>query len=184
VTCNCTVCSIMVLVGGAITSSRFLHPEEFPAHIFRTDRLAKMLLDHLWLHEVLKVTVTLRGLLLQRRLALAQRSRVVLVSGGSDGRQILRTHQWFDLEGGSWEELPSALECRVGATALALAGSVFICGGHDGTRILRSVERFDVSQRCWEAASHLLEPRSSAVGCAADGRLFLCGGRGSHHRLT
>eukprot|EP00746_Dinoflagellata_sp_MGD_P000773 gnl/MRDRNA2_/MRDRNA2_101404_c0_seq1.p1 gnl/MRDRNA2_/MRDRNA2_101404_c0~~gnl/MRDRNA2_/MRDRNA2_101404_c0_seq1.p1 ORF type:complete len:348 (+),score=64.24 gnl/MRDRNA2_/MRDRNA2_101404_c0_seq1:62-1045(+) len=91
----------------------------------------------------------------QGRLGLAAASldgeagdRIIAV-GGSNGREILSSCEFFDPRVGKWEELPSMHVGRLGCSVAVVSGKIYALGGYDGTRPLDTVEVYDEVANQW-----------------------------------
>jgi len=74
--------------------------------------------------------------------------RIVAV-GGSNGREILSSCEYFDPRVGKWEILPSMHVGRLGCSVNVVQGKIYALGGYDGTRPLDTVEVFDEVANQW-----------------------------------
>ncbi|CAJ1452548.1 unnamed protein product [Effrenium voratum] len=72
-----------------------------------------------------------------------EEEELIYVVGGSDGEEVLRSGEVFDVKLQRWEELPPMAYPRVGHTAFALKGRLYVLGGIDGKVPLDTFEVFD-----------------------------------------
>jgi len=90
----------------------------------------------------------------------------------------------FDPTAGSWEIMPSLLQSRSGAAAVAVTGQLYIFGGYYGTQTLSSVECLSPntnkhptpSSGAWQAVAPMSRCRSGTAAAVLRGRIYACGG--------
>src|SRR5207237_565181 len=74
----------------------------------------------------------------------------VLVVGGSDGTDALRSADIYNPATDSWSSAASMGTARLEAVAILLrSGKVLVAGGDDGARVLDSAELYDPSTNHW-----------------------------------
>eukprot|EP00930_Biecheleria_cincta_P060287 TRINITY_DN45965_c0_g1_i1.p1 TRINITY_DN45965_c0_g1~~TRINITY_DN45965_c0_g1_i1.p1 ORF type:complete len:440 (-),score=65.66 TRINITY_DN45965_c0_g1_i1:153-1448(-) len=163
---------------GAPTTEHWLWGEELPEHVFRTDRLACLVLDFLRGTEVLQALIAYRALEIPGRRILGSRLPVIHVFGGSDGRHEVDTCWRLDAASGEWEAMvPLPSGPRSLSAAAPLGGRICVVGGFNGSEFLNSMEVFAPHRQCWEPGPPLLQRRGGLALTTAGGHLYACGGR-------
>jgi hypothetical protein len=102
----------------------------------------------------------------------------VLVVGGDDGTNYLKSAEIFDPTTASFSPTGSMTAPRTGAAAAPLLdGRVLVVGGYDGTNYLKSAEIFDPITGSFSPTGSMTVPRTGAVAAPLpDGRVLLAGG--------
>ncbi|EEC17468.1 ns1 binding protein, putative, partial [Ixodes scapularis] len=106
----------------------------------------------------------------------------LLVCGGYDRGECLRTVESYDLGTNRWSPLVSMGTPRGRVDVTVLHGHVYVIGGSDGTKELASAEVFDGA--AWRPLPALGVARSNAGVCNLDGKVFVVGGWNGQRGLT
>ncbi|CAN8020068.1 unnamed protein product [Ixodes persulcatus] len=106
----------------------------------------------------------------------------LLVCGGYDRGECLRTVESYDLGTNRWSPLVSMGTPRGRVDVTVLHGHVYVIGGSDGTKELASAEVFDGA--AWRPLPALGVARSYAGVCNLDGKVFVVGGWNGQRGLT
>lgn len=122
----------------------------------------------------------------QRRFAHAAvelEGKLVLL-GGHDGSQCLKSVQRFDPATERWEQLPPLREPRANLTAAVVGGKIFAVGGNYGSSVLSSVEVFDPADGgAWSPGPSLRRGRHCHAAAQVAGRLYVLGGNRSEAEI-
>ncbi|KAG7301128.1 hypothetical protein JYU34_015545 [Plutella xylostella] len=102
----------------------------------------------------------------------------LLVLGGYDRAQALRSVEVYDPASNTWAAGPELSVARARCPAARLGGAVYALGGSDGLAELDSVDVLAEGGRRWEAAPRMPGARSHAAAAAheAGGALYCVGG--------
>ncbi|XP_064457437.1 influenza virus NS1A-binding protein homolog isoform X2 [Ornithodoros turicata] len=106
----------------------------------------------------------------------------LLVCGGYDRGECLRTVEIYDQDTNRWSLLKPMLTARGRVDATVLDGCIYAIGGSDGSKELSSAEVYDGSS--WKALPPLTVARSNAGVCRLDGKVFVVGGWNGQRGLT
>ncbi|XP_077538260.1 influenza virus NS1A-binding protein homolog isoform X3 [Haemaphysalis longicornis] len=98
----------------------------------------------------------------------------LLVCGGYDRGECLRTVEAYNLATNRWSSLAPMQTPRGRVDATVLHGLVYVVGGSDGSKELASAEVFNGST--WTALPPMAVARSNTGLCNLDNRVFVVGG--------
>ncbi|HEY8601796.1 MAG TPA: protein kinase [Thermomicrobiales bacterium] len=117
--------------------------------------------------------------------AILATGRKLLVTGGRNGPNSLKSVETYDLVTNTWVGGRDMSEARAGHTATTLPdGMVVVLGGRGGTQTLKSAEIYDPATQGWSAFPALTSEREGhTTTLLVDGRtrgyrLLVLGGRG------
>ncbi|KAI0031469.1 hypothetical protein K488DRAFT_10658, partial [Vararia minispora EC-137] len=109
---------------------------------------------------------------------------VMVVVGGSDGRDCFSDVWALDLDTATWTQIrPDAQHRRLSHASTQVGSYLFITGGHDGTEYLNTLLLFNLVSLQFEtrpSAGRPPPPRGYHVTLLADSRLFVFGGFSGH----
>ncbi|EFA06667.2 influenza virus NS1A-binding protein isoform X2 [Tribolium castaneum] len=100
----------------------------------------------------------------------------LLVCGGYDRTECLRTVEQYIPETNTWKALPSMRENRGRFKIAVVNDKVYAIGGSNGTTELDSVEMLDLSLDKWVKMPKLPLARSNMGVCHLDGLIYCIGG--------
>ncbi|KAK4316829.1 hypothetical protein Pmani_012046 [Petrolisthes manimaculis] len=100
----------------------------------------------------------------------------LLVCGGYDRGECLRTVETYDPLTNAWTSCPTMRQGRGRFDLTVLGGRAYAVGGCDGVRELASVEVLDMSGQRWESVAPLPLARSNTGVCSLDDSVFCIGG--------
>lgn len=119
--------------------------------------------------------------------AILTAGRKLLLTGGSNGPNSLKSVEIYDLTTNTWVGGRDMSEARAGHTATTLPdGMVVVLGGRGGAQTLKSGEIYDPATQAWSAFPALTTEREShTTTLLVDGRtrgyrLLVLGGRGEN----
>ncbi|VDM61915.1 unnamed protein product [Angiostrongylus costaricensis] len=100
----------------------------------------------------------------------------IIVCGGYDRGECLRSVEEYDVVRGEWKDLQSMKDERGRFDSAVLNGKVYAVAGSNGNNDLKTAEVFDPKLNQWASIPSLSKPRSHN-GCAAlDGFIYCIGG--------
>ncbi|XP_076359904.1 influenza virus NS1A-binding protein homolog [Tachypleus tridentatus] len=108
----------------------------------------------------------------------------LLVCGGYDRGECLRTVEIYDRSTNKWSRIESMRVPRGRFGITVVNNEVYAVGGSDGTRELNSVEVFSPMTSCWKQFPPMSIHRSYAGVCYLDGKIFVIGGWNGQRGLT
>ena len=111
----------------------------------------------------------------------------ILVVGGQDGNNVLKTTEIYDCLTKKWEKGPDLNERRAWHAAALCNGKVCVVGGYNGSKQLDSIECLDLSTK-----NHNWEMMPVELSCCRDGctavtigmNVYIIGGRDGSKRLS
>ncbi|CAK5270956.1 unnamed protein product [Mycena citricolor] len=105
---------------------------------------------------------------------------IMIVVGGSDGRDCFNDIWCLNLDTLQWSNLPlDTAHRRLSHTSTQIGSYLFIIGGHDGSQYRRDLLLFNLVTLAYEPGTALGRapgPRGYHVSLVSDSRLFLFGG--------
>lgn len=104
--------------------------------------------------------------------ALLADGRRLLVAGGRNGQNVLKSAEVYDLTTNAWTSTRDMSVARVGHSATALPdGTVLALGGRNSTTVLKSAEVYDPATQSWSPFPQLTTEREGHTATVlADGR--------------
>ncbi|PTL75682.1 hypothetical protein DAT35_53680 [Vitiosangium sp. GDMCC 1.1324] len=110
----------------------------------------------------------------------------LLVAGGSDGGQAVKTAELYDPATGVWTATgPMGGAHFVHCATLLASGMVLVTGGDDGTKPIATAELYDPATGTWRAATPMSTPRSGhTTTLLKDGRVLVVGGSSGTEALA
>uniref|UniRef100_A0AAG5CRR5 BTB domain-containing protein n=1 Tax=Anopheles atroparvus TaxID=41427 RepID=A0AAG5CRR5_ANOAO len=109
-------------------------------------------------------------------LGVAELEGKLLVCGGYDRAECLRSVESYCPETNSWTQQSNMGEARGRVQIAVIDGTVYAVGGCNGTTELDSVEYLAKSERKWKKMCKLPLARSNAGVCALSGKIYCIGG--------
>lgn len=109
-------------------------------------------------------------------LGVAELEGKLLVCGGYDRAECLRSVESYCPETNSWTQQSNMGEARGRVQIAVIEGTVYAVGGCNGTTELDSVEYLAKSERKWKKMCKLPLARSNAGVCALGGKIYCIGG--------
>ncbi|XP_025835540.1 influenza virus NS1A-binding protein isoform X3 [Agrilus planipennis] len=103
-------------------------------------------------------------------------NNTLLVCGGYDRVECLKTVEQYIPEINKWKELPSMKYPRGRVQIAVLSNKVYAIGGSNGTTELDSVEMLDVNAEKWVSLPKLPLARSNMGVCDLNGLIYCVGG--------
>ena len=106
-------------------------------------------------------------------------NNLVLVAGGSDGSNTLKSAELYDPVKNTWIQTTAMGTARSGHVAVLLQnGKVLVVGGFDGKAALSSAEVYDPSEGTWKATSGNMAFTHNyhTASLLADGKVLIAGG--------
>lgn len=103
----------------------------------------------------------------------------VLVSGGTDGTNVLKSSELYDPSTETWTASGDMTAARRGHTVTLLAnGKVLVTGGYDGKAALATAEVYDPSSGAWTATLGPMNGtrRFHTATLLGDGKVLIAGG--------
>ncbi|KAG1714972.1 Influenza virus NS1A-binding [Nymphon striatum] len=100
----------------------------------------------------------------------------LLVCGGYDRGECLRTVEMYEPKTNTWEALRSMREPRGRFNTTVIKDKLYAVGGCNGMHELNSVECLDGETSVWKRLQPLPVPRSYAGVCELNGKLYCIGG--------
>ncbi|XP_049818009.1 influenza virus NS1A-binding protein homolog isoform X2 [Aethina tumida] len=100
----------------------------------------------------------------------------LLVCGGYDRTECLRSVEQYNPDTNTWKILPQMRESRGRAKIAVLDDKVYAIGGSNGTTELDSVEILDMNATKWVKAQKLSLARSNMGVCTLDDLIYCIGG--------
>ncbi|KAJ8936661.1 hypothetical protein NQ314_012201 [Rhamnusium bicolor] len=100
----------------------------------------------------------------------------LIVCGGYDRTECLRSVEQYIPETNSWKSLPQMKESRGRFKIAVLSDKVYAIGGSNGTTELDSVEMLDLTIGKWMKMPNMPLARSNMGVCALDGLIYCIGG--------
>ncbi|XP_064119983.1 influenza virus NS1A-binding protein homolog B-like [Macrobrachium nipponense] len=100
----------------------------------------------------------------------------LLVCGGYDRGECLRTVETYSPETNIWTAMPAMRQGRGRFDLTVLDGKAYAVGGCDGSKELSNVEVLDETASKWISVAPLPLARSNTGVCSVDGRVFCIGG--------
>jgi len=73
----------------------------------------------------------------------------IYACGGSDGKDVLRTVERYNVKEGAWTEAPPMHVCRLSHAAAVVENRLYIIGGFDGKEMRKTFECFDPELGRW-----------------------------------
>lgn len=108
----------------------------------------------------------------------------LLVCGGYDRGECLRTVELYDPLKNSWAKLESMKVPRGRFDIAVLDNEVYAIGGSDGTKELNSVEVYSTATAGWKLSPSMSICRSNCGVCCLNGSIFVIGGWNGQRGLT
>lgn len=102
--------------------------------------------------------------------------RVYIFGGSSTGHTPLASAMKYDLQTGSWQNLPDMPTPRDVLAAVGLNGKLFTVGGTDGTRPFHACEVFDTEDGQWSCLPAMPTARAGIGAAVIDRKLYVVGG--------
>eukprot|EP00457_Paulinella_chromatophora_P008999 gb/GEZN01009050.1/.p1 GENE.gb/GEZN01009050.1/~~gb/GEZN01009050.1/.p1 ORF type:complete len:362 (+),score=31.15 gb/GEZN01009050.1/:114-1199(+) len=112
----------------------------------------------------------------------AQDSLVVM--GGHDGTDFLKSAILYNELSDNWKELSPMLSQRYGFAAAVCQGLIYVAGGTVDMHRLASAERYDINKDVWEALPPMTSQRSACSGAVLGKTLYVMGGHNGRERLN
>ncbi|XP_049281776.1 influenza virus NS1A-binding protein-like isoform X1 [Anopheles funestus] len=109
-------------------------------------------------------------------LGVAELEGKLLVCGGYDRAECLRSVESYCPETNSWTQQSNMGEARGRVQIAVIDGTVYAVGGCNGTTELDSVEYLAKAERKWKKMCKLPLARSNAGVCALNGKIYCIGG--------
>ncbi|XP_014227552.1 influenza virus NS1A-binding protein homolog [Trichogramma pretiosum] len=106
----------------------------------------------------------------------AEFNGALLVCGGYDRVECLKTVEKYVPESNTWEPLPALNEPRGRFDMAVLDGKVFVVGGSNGSTELATVEMFEEGQNKWKTMASLDLARSYVGVCSMGNKIYCVGG--------
>ncbi|KAK9872409.1 hypothetical protein WA026_017869 [Henosepilachna vigintioctopunctata] len=106
----------------------------------------------------------------------ANLNNTLLVCGGYDRTECLRSVEQYIPETNTWKKLPQMRESRGRVKIAVLNDKVYAVGGSNGTTELDSVEMLDLSMGKWIKMPPLPLARSNSGGCTLNNLIYCIGG--------
>ncbi|CAH1163471.1 unnamed protein product [Phaedon cochleariae] len=103
-------------------------------------------------------------------------NNTLVVCGGYDRIECLRTVEQYIPETNSWKNLPQMRESRGRFQIAVLDEKVYAIGGSNGTTELDSVEMLDLSIGKWVKMPKMPLARSNMGSCTLEGQIYCIGG--------
>ncbi|KAL1115136.1 hypothetical protein AAG570_007167 [Ranatra chinensis] len=100
----------------------------------------------------------------------------LLVCGGYDRAECLRSVELYSPEANAWASLAPMLEARGRFNITVVKGLVYAVGGCNGTTELATVERYSSLNRKWERIASLPMARSNTGVTSLKGKIYCIGG--------
>lgn len=100
----------------------------------------------------------------------------LLVCGGYDRGECLRTVEMYDPLSNRWSQLPSMREARGRFDITVIDGKVYAVGGCNGTTELATAEVYSTDNAKWSALPPLESARSNVAVCDLAGKVYVIGG--------
>ncbi|XP_022160169.1 influenza virus NS1A-binding protein homolog [Myzus persicae] len=107
----------------------------------------------------------------------------LLVCGGYDRAEFLKTVESYDPEQNVWETLEPMCEARGRLNIAVLNNKVYAVGGCNGTTELSTVECYDTIKK-WIPVTSLPLARSSPGVCELNGKIYCIGGWNGQDGIT
>jgi len=106
----------------------------------------------------------------------ANLNNTLLVCGGYDRGECLRTVELYDPSSNRWSQLPSMREARGRFDITVIDGKVYAVGGCNGTTELATAEVYSSDNCKWMALPPLELARSNVGVCDLGGKVYVVGG--------
>lgn len=106
----------------------------------------------------------------------AELDGALLVCGGYDRVECLRTCEKYVPETNTWEVLAPMREARGRFSIAVVRGKVYAIGGSNGSTELATVEVLDPGSPKWKAVASLPLARSNSGVCALGDKIYCIGG--------
>jgi influenza virus NS1A-binding protein len=106
----------------------------------------------------------------------ANLNNTLLVCGGYDRGECLRTVEQYDPTQNRWSKLPSMREARGRFDITVIDGKVYAVGGCNGTTELATAEVYSSENSKWTALPSLQLARSNVGVCDLGGKVYCVGG--------
>uniref|UniRef100_A0A0K0ECG8 BTB domain-containing protein n=1 Tax=Strongyloides stercoralis TaxID=6248 RepID=A0A0K0ECG8_STRER len=116
--------------------------------------------------------------ILQRKLfAVVYDGNSIVVLGGNDGSNKLKSVSKYDRFTLDWKNLPSMLSRRSALSAATINSVIYAIGGYDGSSFLNSMEFFNPQTLKWHQGPSMTMQRSGAAVVVYQDLIIVIGGR-------
>jgi influenza virus NS1A-binding protein len=107
----------------------------------------------------------------------------IIVCGGYNRGECLKSAEEYDLESGKWKALPQMLTERGRLGSTVANGKLYAVGGSDGNDDLATVECFDPLTKKWSFVAPLGKSRSNNSCTELNGYIYCIGGSSDQQYL-
>ena len=117
------------------------------------------------------------------RLTDAAHAAALVVVGGHDGVDYLKSVEMYEVSARQWRALPDMSVARYDCCAACIDGNVYVMGGKRGWGggcNLKSAEMYDASTGQWRALPDMSVARNGCAVVCIEGNVYVMGGYEGH----